>query len=388
VQERAVTDFLDFLERKPLYYDEIDTERMPKAYAKIRSRLHLPKIVHLVGTNGKGTTGRFLANALLRAGKRVGHYTSPHILRFNERIWLNGENVSDVVLQQTHEELLGMLGKETADALSYFEYTTLLAMVVYRGCDYAVLEAGLGGEFDATNVFAKDLSIFTPIGFDHQAFLGETIGAIAETKLRSMGPVAVIAEQPYKQTYALFEKIAKEKGTEAYRVQEVLDKADYGKIETIVKALHLPEYLQQNLQLAVAAVKLLGFAYESRWFEEGRMFGRLTRLSENIYLDVGHNTLAAKAILSALAGRKVTLVYNSYRDKPYAEILKLLLPIITAVEIIDVDDPRAEERSVLEKTLASLDIPYSAFRGVKKEKSYLVFGSFSVAEAFLKVYHG
>jgi dihydrofolate synthase/folylpolyglutamate synthase len=383
-----VTDILEFLGRKPLYYDEIDTERMPRAYAAIRSRLRLPKIVHLVGTNGKGTTGRFLANALFRAGMRVGHYTSPHILKFNERIWLDGENVSDDVLQQAHKELFGMLGKATADALSYFEYTTLLAMVIYRDCDYAVLEAGLGGEFDATNVFAKVLSVFTPIGFDHQAFLGETIDAIAETKLRSMGPVALIAEQPYKQTYALFEKIATKRGTEAHRVQEVLDKADYGKIEEIAKALHLPEYLQQNLQLAVAAVKLLGIDYESAWFKEGRMFGRLSRLSENVYLDVGHNVLAAEAILSAMAGKKVALVYNSYRDKPYAEILKLLRPIITAVEIIDVDDARAEERSILEKTLASLGIPYCAFRGITKEKSYLVFGSFSVAEAFLKVYHG
>lgn len=381
-------NFLEFLESKPLYYDEIDLERMPRAYAAIKTRLRLPKIIHLVGTNGKGTTGRFLATALYRSGADVGHYTSPHILQFNERIWRNGENVDNAVLQDAHEELMAMLGKETADTLSYFEYTTLLAMVVYRACDFVVLEAGLGGEFDATNVFAKVLSVFTPIGFDHQAFLGETIETIAATKLRSMGPTALIAEQPCEETYTLFDKIAKERGAKAYRVQEVLDKADYDRIGAIVKALQLPAYLQQNLRVAVAAMKLLGIAYESAWFKEGTMFGRLTRLSGNVYLDVGHNSLAAEAIVSAMTGTKVVLVYNSYRDKPYAEILKVLKPIITAVEIIDIDDPRAEERSALEKALASLDIPCSRFSGVKKEKDYLVFGSFSVAEAFLKVYHG
>jgi dihydrofolate synthase / folylpolyglutamate synthase len=81
----------DFLEKKPLYYSEIDYTRMPRAYASIQEKLSIPKIIHIVGTNGKGTTGRFIANALFALGKSTGHYTSPHIQDFNERIWLNGK---------------------------------------------------------------------------------------------------------------------------------------------------------------------------------------------------------------------------------------------------------------------------------------------------------
>ena len=185
----------DFLDNKPLYYDKIDLERMPRIYRAIKAHLPRPKIIHIVGTNGKGTTGRFLANGLLQNGFSVGHYTSPHILTFNERIWLNGENVNDGVLEAAHQKLYALLTQEQSDALSYFEYTTLLAMVVYEACDYAVLEAGLGGEFDATNVFDKELSLFTAIGQDHQAFLGDDIGSIAGTKFRSMQKSAILGRQ-------------------------------------------------------------------------------------------------------------------------------------------------------------------------------------------------
>ena len=84
-----------FLHAKPLYYDTIDYERMPRIYAGIKSQLPYAKIIHIIGTNGKGTTGRFLATALHKKGFNVGHYTSPHIVKFNERIWKNGSDVSD-----------------------------------------------------------------------------------------------------------------------------------------------------------------------------------------------------------------------------------------------------------------------------------------------------
>ena len=115
-----------FLNNKPLFYDEIDYTRMPRVYEKIKNRLKIPKIIHLIGTNGKGTTGRFLATALHNLSFNVGHYTSPHILEFNERIWLNASCVSTDILNSAHQELLDILCKEDADALSYFEYTTFL----------------------------------------------------------------------------------------------------------------------------------------------------------------------------------------------------------------------------------------------------------------------
>ena len=373
-----------FLDRKPLYYDEIDLERMPRTYESVKEQLATPKIIHVVGTNGKGTTGRFLANALLQNGLNVGHYTSPHILNFNERIWLNGENVDEHVLETAHQKLFGLLSEEQADALSYFEYTTLLAMVVYERCDYVVLEAGLGGEFDATNVFEKVLSLFTPIDRDHQAFLGDSIESIAKTKFRSMQKVAISARQPHPEVEKIYNEIAQQKGCDAMQIDDLLSRDEEEEIRSIASKEGLASYLQENLLLALSGLKLLGFKADVSALAKAPLFGRLTKIGQNILLDVGHNVLAAEAIASTLKGQKFTLVYNSYRDKDYAVIIRTLKPIIDTVELIDVDDVRIEQRSVLEEVIKAEGIPLSGFVTIDKNKDYLVFGSFSVAEAFLR----
>lgn len=162
--------FSEYLNAKPLFYDEIDYTRMPRIYEKIKDVLPTPKIIHIIGTNGKGTSGRFLANALYSIGFNTGHYTSPHILEFNERIYLNDKNITDTALEMAHIELQAILDADDADSLSYFEYTTLLGMIVFKECDYVVMEAGLGGEHDATAVFEKILTLVTPIAYDHEAF--------------------------------------------------------------------------------------------------------------------------------------------------------------------------------------------------------------------------
>jgi len=374
----------EFLEAKPLFYDEIDLERMPKAYATVKDKLTVPKIIHVVGTNGKGTTGRFLANALLQINLNVGHYTSPHILSFNERIWLNGENADDLTLQNAHQRLLTLLTKEQSDALSYFEYTTFLAMLVYEKCDYVVLEAGLGGEFDATNVFEKVLSLFTPIAIDHQAFLGDDIAAIAKTKFRSMESDAILGRQPNGEVIAYFDEVAREKGCRAVSMDTMLTTKEQQDISTIAEKEGLAYYLQENLLLSLSALKFLGFSADVKTLSRTPLFGRLTKLRDNIVLDVGHNLLAAQAIVKTLFGEKYTLIYNSYRDKDYINIIKTLKPIIEAVELISVDDVRVEQESALEAVIKAEDIAVSKFATIEQNKSYLVFGSFSVAETFLK----
>ena len=146
----------------------------------------------------------------------VGHFSSPHILKFNERIWLNGSDSSDEVLDVAHQKLFTILGSEMSESLSYFEYTTLLAFVVFEKCDLMVLEAGLGGEFDATNVCDKALSVITPIGIDHQAFLGESIEEIAGTKIRSIQNQVLLAPQVYDEVREVARNIADEKGAKLY----------------------------------------------------------------------------------------------------------------------------------------------------------------------------
>ncbi|SFV74772.1 Dihydrofolate synthase @ Folylpolyglutamate synthase [hydrothermal vent metagenome] len=375
----------DFLNKKPLYYDEIDYTRMPRVYKRIKSYLPSPKIIHIIGTNGKGTTGRFLATALHHRGYRVGHYTSPHILTFNERIWIDGQDVCDEALQQAHQKLLSFLTQEEAESLSYFEYTTFLAMVLFDGLDFVVLEAGLGGEHDATAVFKKQLTLVTPIDKDHEAFLGSSIKEIATTKLKAIQKDAIFTLQKHQEVY----EVAKNLHISWFDTRDFLELEDKQKIQNIAKKLSLAPYLQENLKLSISALKFFGISYDEKDFEDAKLFGRLTHLAKNIIIDVGHNVLAAKAIVKSLEGKKYTLIYNSYKDKEYEKILMILQPIIKEVLLIEIEDQRIEDITFLEDTLKQLHLIYHTFDGkIDEKEEYLVFGSFKVVEAFLGVYNG
>ncbi len=374
----------EFLSAKPLYYDKIDYTRMPRIYERVKEYLPKLKIIHLIGTNGKGTTGRFLAAALHSLGFKTGHYTSPHILKFNERIWLNGCDVDDSVLENAHQDLLGILTPSDAEALSYFEYTTLLSMLVHKECEFVVMEAGLGGEHDATAVFDKILTLVTPIAYDHEAFLGNLLEGIATTKLNAIQNSAILATQKYEEVYNVADLLSSSKSLNIKKITQMLDENDELKIANISKKLQLKSYLTQNLSLSISALKFLKLEYSEDDFVDARLFGRLTQISENIIVDVGHNPLAAQSIKEALMPQKYILVYNSYHDKNYKKILEILKPIVKNVEIIAISDKRAESQSQLKKTLNDLEIKCSSFKSVTESEKYLVFGSFSVVEAFLK----
>ena len=381
----------DFLNNKPLFYNEIDYTRMPRVWQRIKKHFKLPKIIHLIGTNGKGTTGRFLATALLREGCSVGHYTSPHILEFNERIWINGNNATNKQLDTTHQKLLELLSQEELSSLSYFEYTTLLAMLLYSEAklEYVVLEAGLGGEHDATAVFENLLTLLTPVDFDHESFLGDTIEAIATTKIKAVQKATIVAKQKHKEVYDVVTALSKSKDFLAYNVQKCVSSEDIAMLKQIVEEETLPHYLYENMMLALAALKYLGISYKKETFTKARLFGRLSKIADNILIDVGHNKLAAQAIVKVLAAKKYVLIYNTYKDKAYKEILEILRPIIKRVEVIKVEDMRIESEEKLMATLEELDLPHVQFdHSIKSEEEYLVFGSFSVAERFLRAYNG
>jgi dihydrofolate synthase/folylpolyglutamate synthase len=374
----------NFLSAKPLYYDEIDYSRMPRVYDKIKKNLPKVKIIHLIGTNGKGTTGRFLASALYSLGFKTGHYTSPHILNFNERIWYNGQDVKNEILEKAHVELQTILSKDDSESLSYFEYTTLLALLIYKDCEYVLMEAGLGGEHDATAVFDKVLTLVTPISYDHQAFLGDTLEEIARTKLNAIQTNAIISTQKELKVYQVVDNLVSSKSLNIKKVTDILNSDDEVKISKIAKKLKLPNYLIENLSLSISALKFLNIEYSEKNFIGSRLFGRLTYINENIIVDVGHNPLAAEAIVRALKPDKYVLIYNTYKDKDYKKILEILKPIVTKVEIILINNERVETNEGLKRTLNDLEIKYSIYESVKPDIRYLVFGSFSVVEAFMK----
>jgi dihydrofolate synthase/folylpolyglutamate synthase len=389
-----------FLESKPLYYKEIDHERVHKAYDILKSHIKHPKTVHIVGTNGKGSTGRMLAHLAFRvqgSGFSVGHYSSPHILKFNERIWLDGEDASDEILEEAHQKLFSILGKEMSDNLTYFEYTTLLAFMVFENCDLMVLEAGLGGEFDATNVCDKELSIITPIGIDHQVFLGDTIEEIAATKIRSIQKMALLAPQVYDEVVEVAKRIAKEKNAELFSIQASALSTPrafvpsvghiQSTLEKIAERKAWPEYLIDNTKVALQALDILHINYNVNDLLTLELFGRFYQLTDNIRIDVGHNPLAAIAIEKALDD-KVVLIYNSLDNKDYEEVLRILKPKVKRVEIIKINSQRAATLEAIENALKNVGLEYDYFKNnIDNNELYLVFGSFYVVEEFLKKYN-
>ena len=372
----------EFLNYKTMYYDKIDFSYVEKSWEILSSHIKIPYVIHIVGTNGKGSTGRYLSSYLNRINKKVLHYSSPHIKKFNERIWINGSDVSDEELENAHEFLISIYDEDLLKILTYFEYTTLLALYLSKDVEYLVLEAGLGGEFDATNVVKSDLSLITTIDLDHQAFLGNTVEKIATTKMRSADRKMILGYQVHQSV----------KNT-AYEVKEQLKEEKNLDIEVIIvenfeeyKFLNtIPKYLQRNLHLVIACLKELNINVNTRLFDNVKLQGRCQKVASNITIDVGHNPLAAKVIFEEFSSKNknITLIYNSYKDKDFSEVLNILKPIINEVYIIEVDDNRMAKKEDIQAILRDLNIKEISSLEFNENNEYLDFGSFMVVEKFL-----
>ncbi|WP_415858969.1 Mur ligase family protein [Campylobacter molothri] len=377
----------DFLAKKNLCYDRIDRFLMFRMYEKYKNQLLVKPIIQIIGTNGKGSTGRFLAQLLENIGYNVGHYTSPHIFDFKERFYKNKGIVCKEELKQTHEKLEEIF-KEELNKLSYFEYATFLAAVLFRTCDYVIFEAGLGGEYDATSVFEKKMSIFTKIGFDHMQILGDSLEKIARTKLKVMSEKTLISSEQEEIVLKIAKKIANLK-----KVELIFSSKFEGKykslIQNYVQKYNLPLYLKHNLILALNAFEILASKEKIEpalaKLEKLSLKGRLEQLEPNLYIDVGHNVMAATALRDQFMGEKLILVYNSYQDKDVFKILKTLKPIIDTIKIYKYISIERKLMSDEIYNIANiLGIKCEEFNFLEKQKKTLVFGSFALVENFLK----
>ena len=377
-----------FLENKPLFYKEINRARMPNTFKFVQGAFKIPKIIHIIGTNGKGSTGRFLAQMLAR-GHSVGHYTSPHIFEFRERFWMNGAVASADALETAHEKLIKILPAEVARSLSYFEYATMLCATLFEGCDFFVCEAGVGGEFDATNVFDKRLSLFTPIGFDHTALLGDTLERIATTKFNAMANVALMNDDMNELCVGIARGIAAKKGATLKFASENLSDDDKNEIKIYAEKFGLPEFLRSNLTLSSSAFKELGFSLNLANLGALDLSGRCEKIASNVTIDVGHNEMAAQALAKKFEGKKLNLIFNAFADKDIKAVLKAIKPVVKKTYIIEYETPGRELATAqVKEALHQLGIEFADFTDVRVDEEYLAFGSFYLVEAFLKRYRG
>lgn len=273
----------DFLATKPFELAPFEPERFKQAYKDFCQHFKdtTPKI-HIVGTNGKGSTGRFIAQSLEASGFKVLHFSSPHLLDFNERFYTNGRNIPQEQLEQAHAYLQSL---PLDPNLSYFEYATLLAVVLAKDCDFMVAEAGLGGEFDSTTSLNKRIAlVFTPISVDHTDRLGTNLLEIATTKLKAglgLEPhTPIIFAKQELEVQGLAKKLLPSQNLifiEDLSPQALKEGQKWG----------YPPFLVQNLQSALSTLHALNLAPKT--LKRLNLRGRFEALKPNVLLDVAHN---------------------------------------------------------------------------------------------------
>ncbi len=283
--------------------------------------------IHIAGTNGKGSTAAYCASLLQESGLKVGLFTSPHIFDFSERIRVNGCPIAPKYVIDFCERFQNL--NSTIDA-SFFELTFAMALAYFQeqDCDYIVIETGLGGRLDATNVLHPKVSVITTIALDHQEFLGDTLAAIATEKagiIKHQTPV-VIGEKS-EATQTIFEQRAAVLNAPIY-----FSENDNEPIEN----LPLSGYQAINLKTALMALKAIGFdilpqtlfaALENLSRNTG-IFGRLETWQQapKIILDVSHNPAGIAATLPLIEKQcagQLFILYGASKDKDAKEILDL-----------------------------------------------------------------
>ncbi|MGL2332572.1 Mur ligase family protein [Helicobacter pylori] len=375
-----------FLETKPKEYHKFDPSRFIQIYKDFKNAFFeiQAKVIHVVGTNGKGSTGRFLTLLLADQNFKVLHFTSPHVFEFRERFFVNGSVVEESVLENAHQQLQP---HAFSSACSYFEYATLLAVMLAKDCDYLVLEAGLGGEFDSTNALEKTLSVFTPIDYDHKEFLGDSLESIATTKLKAMGPLSIIAPQQ-ELVLNIAQKIAKDKHAKLIVVQNEISQ----EVKAYIERYHLAHFLAMNLEVALKAFETLLPCNKQEVLKNLKplnLIGRCELLSPNILIDVGHNPHSAKALkeeIKRVFNAPIILIYNCYQDKDAFLVLEILKPVIKKVLILELHNERIIQLEKLKGILETLGLEHALFEDVEENENYLVYGSFLVANAFYERY--
>lgn len=319
------------------------------------------KTIHVTGTNGKGSTSYYLSNLLQKAGQKTGLFVSPYIYEFNERIQLNGKNISNNDLIKTANEIemaIEILKKDDPDfSLVTFEYEVALAFQFFaqENCDYAVIEVGIGGEHDKTNVIIPEVSVITTIGLDHEKIIGPTLKDIAKEKsgiIKSNKPV-VLGNVPQNVLEILLNKAQSENSKSFllgrdFQIKIMPDVIEYQDSKTIYNFALRPLVEAYDIGIAVQAIQLLQLDLDRKKIEEAinetRIPGRydVIQTSPEIIVDGAHNLQAMENLLNLVRKKKKGQIYvllGMMKDKDLGPVTKLFKD--EKVTLTRIDYPRA-----------------------------------------------
>jgi dihydrofolate synthase/folylpolyglutamate synthase len=381
------------------YLDSLQASGIRPGLARMRALLRAagrperayPSII-VAGTNGKGSTSATLASILNASGYRTAHYTSPHLVDIRERWTIAGAPIDDATLVESVSQLR-TAAKSSGITPTYFEALTIVAFLAFAiaQCDVAVLEVGMGGRLDATNVVRPLAALITPIGLDHTEYLGNTIVRIAHEKAGVIhrGTIALTTNRN-PRILAVLQRRAARFGAELIVVDGEHDTPLHG------------AYQRQNAALAVRAAEALmpqlpriTRATIERGVAETRWRGRLERMrvaGKDVWIDGGHNAHAARAVAEFIASDVAaprTLVFGIMRDKDVREVVEILFPLFDDVIVTEPYPPRSmtvEELAVIAPRVVPERLPAGAIERALRGGSRSVFiaGSLYLAGAAIE----
>jgi dihydrofolate synthase/folylpolyglutamate synthase len=369
------------------------------------------KVITVAGTNGKGTTCAMLASILRQADLSVGVYSSPHLLHYNERVQINQQDASDASLIEAFCAIEAARGDIS---LTFFEYATLAGLYLFKAAkvDVIILEVGLGGRLDATNMIDSTATILTSIDLDHQEYLGDTRELVGREKAGVFRPdcLAIIGEPDLPMSVTEY---AHQIGTTLYRVghefdyhkdQSHSDQWHFTSMQQTYSGLSVPKLPLAN---AASVVALLSHIWPhisqqqiNQGLQQAQLAGRLEQVSEQplVLLDVAHNPHAARYLaqqLQAYQGRRIVALCGMLKDKDITSVLATLAEQVSQWNFVSLDIPRGASAQALRQALPNdacrdrasefVDIS-SAWHAiqttVKADDVVIVFGSFYTVAGF------
>ena len=387
----SLSDWLKW--QNSFHHQEIDLglDRVQVVYQKLFSDRPPFKIITIAGTNGKGSTAAFIEGIYLQTPFKVGVFSSPHILEYNERFRIDGINVDNKIIVSAFEEIESERGNVS---LTYFEFSTLAALVIFKNLqiDIAILEVGLGGRLDSVNVTSPDLTIITSIDIDHSEYLGNTREKIAIEKAGIMreGIVCICGDQNSPKS---LHSEAKRIGSKL----EIINTPYPGRMQM------MGVHQRINAQVAIRATEIMSaeFPIERLSLEKGisnvSLPGRqnIKKIGDKEFLfDVAHNPAAIKKLYETLnnSDKDYVAIFSALKDKDISQMIDIINPKISKWLIIPIDESRGLTTEELSKFFPE-NIQPVTFQSMSEaiqesfslqDKKILIFGSFFTVASAMK----
>lgn len=353
-----INDALNWVVTQTKFREKTDLSIMNEAFKKLNIDINNIKKIHIAGTNGKGSTGAFLTQILIDNNYKVGSFTSPYLVNFNERVMINNVEISnDDLLKyinffyEFNEELF----RTSQLKLSFFEILTLLAFKYFSDnkVDVMLIEVGIGGRLDATNIINYDASIITSIGFDHMQQLGNTLESIATEKLGIIKKDGFLVASANESLKDLFINYTKKIGANIKFISnddiKVINNLKFKYLDEQYQISLLGDYQRMNAVLAVQTAKYLYNIPHDKIKEsllKTKWAGRLEEIYKDVFIDGAHNEPAIAALVRNIKilfkDKTVKILFSALKGKDIEKMLDAFKTVSNKIILTSFDDLRFE----------------------------------------------